>query len=168
MASEQLKHLLNTIEVDYVEYQHPPLFTCEDADRFFVQRDGLRLKNLFLRDNYGRRHFLLLTRHDKTVDLKQLSRNLQISRIGFASNERLDKYLKVKSGSVSLLALVNDTDNAVEFWVDEEVWQHELFLAHPLVNTQTLALNKDAVKRFVEHTGHTITQVSVPEKEAKQ
>lgn len=163
MPTENIKQLLQQLQIDYIEYQHPPLFTCEDADRYFVSREGLRLKNLFLRDNYGRRHFLLLTRHDKSVDLKQLSRDLNISRLGFASNERLDKYLKVKSGSVSLLALANDTDNAVEFWVDREIWHHQLFLAHPLVNTQTLALHKTDIQRFAQYTGHTITVVNVPE-----
>lgn len=163
MPTERLEQLLNDININYTQYSHPPLFTCEDADRFFVKRAGLRLKNLFLRDNYGRRHFLLLTRHDKSVDLKQLSKNLGISRIGFASTERLEKYLKVKSGCVSLLALMNDSDNAVEFWIDEEIWQqHDSFLAHPLVNTETLVLSKAEIQRFVEHTGHSITPVFVP------
>src|SRR5690554_4274639 len=81
--------------------EHPPLYTCHDADHLLLERPGTRLKNLFLRDNYGRRHALLLTKPDKQVDLKALSKQLAWSRIGFASAERLQRYLGVEPGHVS-------------------------------------------------------------------
>ncbi|WP_341502991.1 prolyl-tRNA synthetase associated domain-containing protein [Gallaecimonas sp. GXIMD4217] len=157
-----IESLLERLGIPYKRYEHQPLHDCLEADRLGLQRSGTRLKNLFLRDNYGRRHFLLLTRHDKAVDLKALSRQLGISRLGFASNERLEKYLGVKPGSVSLLALVNDSARQVELWLDEEIWQAEEFQCHPLVNTVTLVLPKSGLLRFCEHLGHKPLVLEVP------
>lgn len=145
--------------------EHPPLFTCNEADRLLLDRPGTRLKNLFLRDNYGRRHALLLTRPNKQVDLKALSTQLGWSRIGFASAERLDKYLGVEPGHVSVLALVNDVDTqAVELWLDNDLIDGDDFHCHPLRNTATVLLSKLDLRRFAEHTGHTPQWLDIPER----
>ncbi|MDP5290962.1 prolyl-tRNA synthetase associated domain-containing protein [Oceanimonas sp. CHS3-5] len=142
--------------------EHPPLHTCDDADRLLVDRPGTRLKNLFLRDNYGRRHALLLTRHDKQVDLKALSRQQGWSRLGFASPERLERYLGVAPGHVSVLALVNDEQVQVELWLDEELKDCDDFHCHPLRNTATVLLSRADLLRFTEQTGHTPLWLPVP------
>ncbi|WP_417614917.1 prolyl-tRNA synthetase associated domain-containing protein [Oceanisphaera sp.] len=144
--------------------EHPPLFTCDDADRLLLKRPGTRLKNLFLRDNYGRRHALLLTRPDKQVDLKALSTQLGWSRIGFASNERLLRYLGVEPGHVSVLALVNDTQQQVELWLDQDLIDGDHFHCHPLRNTATVLLSKTDLQHFTEQTGHTPQWLNIPER----
>ncbi|PSJ43944.1 prolyl-tRNA synthetase associated domain-containing protein [Zobellella taiwanensis] len=142
--------------------EHPPLPTCADADRLLVDRPGTRLKNLFLRDNYGRRHALLLTRPGKQVDLKALSRQQGWSRLGFASAERLQRYLGVAPGHVSVLALVNDVAQQVELWLDEELKDGDDFHCHPLRNTATVLLSRSDLLRFTGQTGHTPLWLPVP------
>ncbi|WP_458735253.1 prolyl-tRNA synthetase associated domain-containing protein [Zobellella taiwanensis] len=142
--------------------EHPPLPTCADADRLLVNRPGTRLKNLFLRDNYGRRHALLLTRPGKQVDLKALSRQQGWSRLGFASAERLQRYLGVAPGHVSVLALVNDVAQQVELWLDEELKDGDDFHCHPLRNTATVLLSRSDLLRFTGQTGHTPLWLPVP------
>lgn len=157
-----LQQLFQQLDIPYQHIEHPPLATCSDADRLRLARPGTRLKHLFLRDNYGRRHVLLATAHDQTVDLKQLSRQMGVSRLGFASAERLQRYLGVRPGCVSLLALINDQANAVEFWVDQAIWRSPAFQCHPLINTASWVLPREGVMRFLEHTGHTPTRIPVP------
>ncbi len=142
--------------------EHPPLYTCQDADRLLISRPGTRLKNLFLRDNYGRRHALLLTRADKQVDLKALSRDIGWSRLGFASAERLQRYLGVQPGHVSVLALVNDRAQQVELWLDKELEHGDDFHCHPLRNTATLLLSQADLLSFTARTGHTPLWLPVP------
>ncbi|WP_037028292.1 prolyl-tRNA synthetase associated domain-containing protein [Psychromonas aquimarina] len=153
-AKASLDTLLIQLNIRPVCYEHPPLATCDEADKLNLQRQGTRLKNLFLRDNYGRRHFLLLTTPEKKVDLKQLSKQMSISRLGFASAERLDKYLRVTPGSVSLLALINDSENRVELLMDDDIWRQQAFQCHPLVNTETYVLTKSESVEFLKATGH--------------
>lgn len=99
LTVSQLAALLNKLGIIYQAYQHPPLATCRDADRLELVREGTRLKNLFLRDNYGRQHILLITTANKQIDLKALSKQQGLSRLGFASDSRLQQYLGIKLGA---------------------------------------------------------------------
>jgi Ala-tRNA(Pro) deacylase len=54
---------------------------------------------------------------------------------------------------------------AVELFVDEVLWQSAAFQFHPLVNTATLVLSREAVARFVELTGHSLNVIWVPAKQ---
>ena len=153
----QLEHTFQKLAISCEKIDHPALHTAKDADVLLVERPGTRLKNLFLRDNYGKKHFLLITAPERQVDLKALSKEMQLSRLGFASNERLAKYLGVKPGCVSMLALLNDKDNAVQLWIDKAVWQGVLFHCHPFDNTKTWLVTKPDLLKLFEFTNHRIT-----------
>lgn len=154
--------LLNALGIRYQAFEHPPLNDSQAAERLGVKRPGQRIKNLFLRDNYGRRHVLLLVPASKKVDLKALSAASGLSRLGFASAERLQKYLGVKPGAVSLLALVNDSERQVMLWIDQALWQGGDFQCHPLVSTRTWVLAKSDVERFCAHLGVVPAIIEVP------
>jgi Ala-tRNA(Pro) deacylase len=87
---------------------------------------------------------------------------LGVSKLGFASPQRLARYLGVDPGSVSLLGLVNDANNEVEVVIDETLWQAQAFGCHPLVNTSTLVISREGIQRFFETTGHQIRILDVP------
>ena len=57
----KLAAALAQLDINYDVIEHPPLHGSLDADKFMVNRPGTRLKNLFLRDNEGKRHFLVIT-----------------------------------------------------------------------------------------------------------
>ena len=156
-----LEQAFNELGISCEKVSHPPLFTALDADNILLKRTGTRLKNLFLRDNYGKKHVLLITSPDKQIDLKSLSKVMGFSRLGFASKERLAKYLGVKPGCVSMLALLNDIDNNVQLLIDSEVWQGEHFHCHPFDNTQTWIIAKPDLLSFFNHTKHSFTVLSL-------
>ena len=123
---------------------------------------GASTKNLFLRDKKGIRHFLVTVQENKKVDLKALSSVLDSSRLSFASQERLKTHLGIEPGSVSLLALANDSEKNVEAFIDQEIWEDEAILCHPLVNTSTLVVPRKDMKLFLEKTGHGVRLIEVP------
>jgi len=49
---------------------------------------------------------------------------------------------------------VNDAAHAVEVFVDRDVWGTSRWRCHPLVNSETIVLERAAVEQFLEHTGH--------------
>ena len=150
-------------DIAYERCDHPPVFTVEDVHRLVPSLPAAKTKNLFLRDDKGRRHFVVVVEGVKRVDLKTLPDLLGCKRLRFGSAERLKKYLGVDPGSVTLLAVVNDLNKDVEVVVDESLWQSEAFQFHPLVNTSTLVVSRDNVKRFLEKTGHEMKIIEVPE-----
>lgn len=147
--------------IAYRRYDHPAVYTCEEAERLCPKMPGESIKNLFLRDRDGRRHFLVVVGYKKSVDLNGLREALGISKLSFASPERLKKYLGVEPGSVTLLGLVNDTEKAVEVILDEAVWGQAL-QCHPLVNTATLVIPQEDIKKFLEASGHVYKVLDVP------
>jgi len=153
---------LDSINVSYERFDHPAVYTVSEAKKLSPEMDGASTKNLFLRDKKGTRHFLVVVPQDKQVDLKELSSILEASRLSFASPDRLKKYLGIEPGSVSILALLNDPEKTVEVFVDNELWNAEIILCHPLVNTSTLAITRDGIKQFLEKTGHNLMLVEVP------
>jgi Ala-tRNA(Pro) deacylase len=123
---------------------------------------GLKTKNLFLRDKKGRRHILVTVRHNLSVQIDALATAIDARGLGFASPERLMKYLGITPGSVSLLALVNDPDGAVEFVIERALWDATAVHAHPLRNDATLVLAHADLERFLAVTGHTPRVIDVP------
>jgi Ala-tRNA(Pro) deacylase len=150
--------------IDYERHDHPPVFTCEEADRLVPELPGAKTKNLFLRDKKGLQHFLVMVGYEKAVDLKALSSLLGIGGLGFASPERLKKYLGVDPGAVTILGLVHDAGKEVGVIVDEGLWQASAFRCHPLVNTSTLVISKEGLERLLDLTGHSAQILDVPER----
>jgi Ala-tRNA(Pro) deacylase len=153
---------LDDRHIDYERHDHPPVYTVEDVNRLVPPLEAAKTKSLFLRDAKGLRHFLVIVRGEKRVDLKALPDLLKSSRLRFGSQDRLRKYLGVDPGSVSLFAVVNDVDMAVEIILDSALWKSDAFQFHPLVNTSTLVISRDNVKRFLDQTGHDHQVLDVP------
>jgi Ala-tRNA(Pro) deacylase len=148
--------------IQYELFEHPPVFTCEEAERLCPPMPGLATKNLFLRDRKGHRHFLVVVPYSKSVDLKALTTVLDIDKLSFASDDRLLKYLGVTPGSVTLLGLMHDSERVVEVILDTEIANAEALLCHPLRNTATLSAPKMGIERFFIATGHVPKVLMVP------
>jgi Ala-tRNA(Pro) deacylase len=151
--------------ITYQRCDHPAVYTVEQAARLVPPLPGAKTKNLFLRDKSGRRHLLVCVPAAKQVDLKVLSGVVGTTRLSFGSADRLRRHLGVEPGAVTLLAVFNDTAHGVDLWVDEDLWQADAFQFHPLVNTSTLVMSREAVRRFLELTGHRMHRVKVPARE---
>jgi Ala-tRNA(Pro) deacylase len=153
---------LDDHRITFERFDHPPVNTVDDVNRLIPHLPGAKTKNLFLRDKKGHRHFLVVVRDEKRVDLKALPGLLESSRLRFGSPDRLKKHLGVDPGAVSLLAIFNDLDNAVEVVVDGDLWASEAFQFHPLVNTSTLVISKENLHKLLDKTGHEAQVLDVP------
>ena len=157
-----LTRFLSEHGIAATRHEHPPVMTVEESLRLVPKLPGAKTKNLFLRDKKGRRHLLVTVPHDIAVDLNALGAALGVGGVGFASAERLQKYLGLKPGSVSLLGLVNDEAHAVEFVIDRALWEADAVHAHPLTNTATMVITHADLERFLAATGHPPRVIDVP------
>jgi Ala-tRNA(Pro) deacylase len=158
------KELLGYLQQEGIPYQrieHPPVFTCDEAEHFRPQLSGVSTKNLFLEDKRGNA-FLLMTDCEKRTNLKALGSQLGVTKLHLGSEKKLQELLGVSRGAVTVLGLINDERHQVELLVDEEIWDGEYFLCHPLVNTATLVLAKNDLIRFFATSGHDVNLVVVP------
>ena len=146
---------LASLGVDYLRHEHPPVSTCDEELQHVPESGAVRTKNLFLRDRRGRRHLLLVTTCAKTVSIAAFTEISGADRLSFASPERLQRYLGVEPGAVTVLGLMNDAEHAVELFIDDDVWTAPTIHAHPLRNDATLVLSHETLERFLAATGHT-------------
>ena len=153
--------LLDELRIPYERYEHAPVFTCEEAERAIPPSDAVQTKNLFLRDKRGRRHLLLVTTCEKSVDVKRFADVAEADHLSFASAERLQTYLGVSPGSVAVFGLMHDPAHAVELFVDADIWNIERWRCHPLVNSETLVLTRADVEKFLARTGHVPRVIAV-------
>lgn len=153
--------LLDDNNISYEHFEHPAAFTCEQADEVCPEMPGASIKNLFLYDKRTDQHFLVVVGKEKQVDLKALKNLLDVSNLSFASAERLHKYLGVEPGSVTILGLINDTTHAVKVIFDSNL-KDKTLQCHPLVNTATLAIPFDDIKKFLSITKHDYQFLDIP------
>ena len=161
-----LYQFLHAHGIAYRRYEHPPVWTCEQAERLVPPMDATPTKNLFLRDRKGTRHFLVVLGYGKSADLKALSPLLGADRLVLGSAERLRRYLGVEPGSVTILGLWQDRERAVEVVFDREIAEAPALRCHPLVNSATLSLSQADIRRFLQETGHELRVLEVPARPA--
>lgn len=97
-------------------------------------------KNLFLCNRQKTNFYLLMMPGDKPFKTKELSGQLGIARLSFASPEDMEKYLDCTPGSSSIMGLMNDPENHVQLLMDEDVVKGEFLGCHPCINTSSLRL----------------------------
>ena len=102
-------------------------------------------KNLFLCNRQHTQFYLLMMPGDKVFKTKELSGQLGCARLSFAEPEYMQEYLDITPGSVSVLGLMNDTDNKVQLIVDEDVLKGQFVGCHPCINTTSLKLYTDDI-----------------------
>ena len=152
---------LNTNNITYERFDHPGVFTCEQARELCPEMPGASIKNLFLYDKRTEQHFLVVVSEDKRVDLKELKKLLDVSNLSFASEDRLYKYLGVTPGSVTVLGLVNDIIQAVTVIFDADL-KDQALQCHPLINTATLVIPFEDIKKFLNATKHEYQFLNIP------
>ncbi len=152
--------------IRYQRHDHPPVYTFEEANRLVPDLGAAHTKNVFLKDKKGKRHFMVMVADGRRIDLDALGDKLAVKRLNLASPERLLKYLGVDPGSVSPLAVINDADRRVEVVFDHRLEKEPVFQCHPLVNTTTLVLTRDALLQFLKACGHSPVWLDIPFHEA--
>ncbi|HBD65914.1 MAG TPA: prolyl-tRNA synthetase associated domain-containing protein [Eubacterium sp.] len=155
--------LLDKLGMEYYRTDHEPATTmevCTDIDKIL---GALICKNLFLCNRQKTQFYLLMMPGDKTFKTKDLSRQINSARLSFADEEYMEKYLDITPGSVSIMGLMNDTDNNVQLLMDKEVLEDEVLGCHPCINTSSLKLKtREVLDKFLPAVHHEAIIVELP------
>jgi len=158
---EKVFEMLNALNIEYQLVKHPAVFTADEGLNLKISQYGDMCKNLFLNDAKGKRHFLLVLYKDKKADLKSIQKQLGCTRLSFASEERLFKYLHLRKGTVTPLGIINDPDAFVELVLDKDLAGKNKLGFHPNDNTATVWISFDALKNVIDKNGNTIHFITV-------
>lgn len=154
--------LLEKLEISYFRLDHDETATVEECCEV-EKLLGIQIcKNLFLCNSQKTNFYLLMMPGKKKFRTKDLSRQINSSRLSFADAEYMKKYLNIEPGSVSVLGLMNDENKCVKLLIDKEILNSEYIGCHPCVNTSSLKImTSDLLNKFLPYIGHEPTFVEL-------
>ena len=146
---------LDGLGVEYDRVDHGPAMTMEDCKEADEILQAMICKNLFLCNRQKTKFYLLMMPGDKAFKTKELSAQIQSARLSFAPEEYMEKFLDITPGSVSVMGLMNDTENQVQLLVDADVLEGEYLGCHPCINTSSLKLRtRDVFTTYLNAVHH--------------
>ena len=152
---------LAELAIPFTRHEHPPVATVEEAERHWTGIDATHCKNLFLRNQKGDRHYLVVLTHSKKADLKAVAEQIGDGKLSFGSPARLMTSLGLTPGSVSPFGLINDRDRSVRVILDRDLTQATRLSFHPNINTVTYTVAAADFARFLEVCGNSVLRVRV-------
>lgn len=73
---EKVYRVLDQLGIGYSVKQHPPVYTVEEVEQYWSDIPGTHCKNLFLRDQKGKKHYLVVMLHNKRVNMAGLAEQI--------------------------------------------------------------------------------------------
>lgn len=160
---EEVLNKLDELGIKYELVKHTPVYTIEDMNN--LEQDIFKgaeiCKNLFLRDQKGKRHFLVILCGNKQAKMDEIQEQAYATRLSFGSPERLKKQLGLEPGHVSPMGLINNTEKTVEVLIDKDVKNKEKLAFHPNTNEACVLITFDELKRFIDDCGHEIEYITI-------
>lgn len=154
--------LLDSLGIKYKRTDHAPATTMEVCDVIDAVLDCLICKNLFLCNRQQTKFYLLMMPGHKQFKTKDLSKQINSARLSFAPEEKMEEFLDIKPGSVSIMGLMNDHDNNVQLLVDKDVLAEKYVGCHPCVNTSSLKmLTSDVFGPYLKAVHHDYIDVEL-------
>ena len=152
---QRVYDFLDNLGLSYQRIDHEAAMTMEACAAIDEVLDATICKNLLLCNRQCTQFYLLLMPGDKVFKTKDLSAQLETSRLSFASGEAMEQLLDITPGSLSVLGLMNDPENKVTLVIDEDVLLGEFFGCHPCINTSSLRLRTtDLTDKIIPAMGH--------------
>ncbi|MCR4721418.1 MAG: prolyl-tRNA synthetase associated domain-containing protein [Lachnospiraceae bacterium] len=151
---------LDDLGIEYMRTDHERADNMEACNKIDAVLGVIICKNLFLCNRQKTAFYLLMMPGDKKFKTKELSAQINSSRLSFAEPEDMLKYLDIEPGAVSIMGLMNDKDKQVKLLIDEDVLKGEFIGCHPCVCTSSLKIGtKDIIEKFLPATGHDYKMV---------
>ncbi|ETV83722.1 proline-tRNA ligase [Aphanomyces astaci] len=155
--AEKIVAAFHALGIPLENVDHVPAFTVEEQAAAVGHLPGVLTKNLVLKDK-KEGIFLICAAAHQTVEVKSLAKKMQLVsnkvNLRFATEDVLHNVLQVKQGSVSPLAVLNDTENQVRLVLDAALLTADKINCHPLQNDKTVSITPADLLKFVRHYAH--------------
>jgi len=147
--------LLDSLGILYYRTDHEHADTMEACNEIDAVLETTICKNLFLCNRQQTNYYLLMMPGDKPFKTKELSAQINSARLSFGSAEKMEEYLDITPGSVSIMGLMNDRENKVQLLIDEDLRKSEYLGCHPCINTSSLKIRTgDVFGPFIKAVHH--------------
>lgn len=159
---ERVYDLLEQLHIDYQRVDHEKADTMEVCLKIEKALKSTICKNLFLVNSNKSQYYLLMLKGHKKFKTKEISKQINSSRLSFGSDEKMLEYLDITPGSISILGLMNDVKNNVQLLMDQDLLEDEYLGCHPCINTSSLKIKmQDVFDKILPAINHQAIFVEV-------
>eukprot|EP01026_Neomeris_dumetosa_P053263 TRINITY_DN47543_c0_g1_i2.p2 TRINITY_DN47543_c0_g1~~TRINITY_DN47543_c0_g1_i2.p2 ORF type:complete len:348 (-),score=46.19 TRINITY_DN47543_c0_g1_i2:264-1307(-) len=159
---DSLEQHLKQLGVNFRKILHsPPVMTVADMQSALKEDDGKVVKNMFLKDKKGR-FYMVSSLPETEVKVNVLGARLgQGKTLRFAQEEFLDSVLKVPKGSVTPLAVCQDSAKDVILLLDQKLKAEEKIIVHPLTNSASVVISSTELELILRSFGRDVNYVDL-------
>lgn len=157
---QKILEVLKNNNIDFEAFEHEAIFTVEQSKKIESHLPWEHTKNLFLKDR-KQNFYLVCVQADKKLDIKTFWREKNLKDLSFWNESQLFENLKVLPWSVNLFSAIHWKN--IKVFIDQDLWWKKVGW-HPWVNTATLVLDFQNLKKFLESENIDFEIVSIPEK----
>ena len=160
---QRVYELLDRLGIEYIRVDHEAAMTMEACIAVDEALGATMCKNLLLCNRQCTDFYLLLMPGDKPFKTSVLSKQIGSSRLSFADGSYMEQFLDITPGSLSVMGLMNDHENHVKLYMDEDILKGEYIGFHPCINTSSLRLRtEDLCRILIPAMGHPPRMVTLP------
>ena len=162
LYKEEVINKLNELGISFEIKEHDALFTMSTYEEIEKEMEITIPKNLFLNTQNHQNFYLLIMPGSKKFKTKELSSQINSSRLSFGSDEKLNEYLHCYKGSTSALGLLFDKENKVQLLIDSSLLSKEYLGFHPCNNSFTVKIKtSDFIEKFLPNVNHKFIEVKL-------
>ena len=149
---QKIFDILDSLWVEYKNFEHNPVFTCEEA--LSIDLPWKKVKSLLLYNKKKTNYYMVVLEDYKKLDVKVLMDRFDERKLNFAREEYMLEKIWVLPGHVSPFALINNIDNDIKVIFDNNI-KGSLIGFHPWRNDNTVILNLPDVEKFLQKVGNS-------------
>ena len=157
-VSDIQKDIYKVFSILGIEFQR---VDCEEA---ITMEDCLAIdealgiktcKTILLNNQQKTKFYLYVCPGDKRFDCKAFSRELEIARTSFSSEESFHKYLHANIGGASILSVIYDTNLDLNIVIDNEIFESQFIGLNDCTTVSYLKMfTSDLLNKYLPYTNH--------------
>ncbi len=150
------------LEIPFERVENDEAVTMEDCIQIDERLNMKTVKTLFVTNRQQTDFYLFVTPGDKPFRTKDFSFALGISRVSFATPEKLLEIMGTKVGAATVFGLLQDSARDVRLVFDRQVLQSEWYGCTDTTTTGYMKIpTRDVIEKLVPYTNHTYTVIDV-------
>lgn len=162
MNKEEVYNFIKNKNIWYEITEHEAVYNMEELSNINLPYKGRDAKNIFVRDDKKENYYLITTKGNKRINLKEFKNKYNTRNLTFASPEDLKNILNLTPGSVSPLGLLNDKEHKVIFYIDKELLNDNGIIGvHPNNNTATIWLKTNDLTNIIKEHKNLVNIVEL-------
>ena len=161
--TELQRAVYNTLEGIGIQYERvdtDEAITMDDCVLINKKLNVKMVKTLFLCNRHE--YFLFVTCGDKRFNSKSFSAQMQVLRVSFAPEDKMQEMLGTKVGAATVFGLLFDKAGQIKIVFDKDVLSEEYYGCSDGTTTGYMKIRTiDVTDNFLPYTGHIPSVIEV-------